>query len=170
MSHLTLTLHRRGLIALGLAAAVGSLSLTPLPVLAFEGDSKNSLNLDKSGIAIRGYDPVAYFTAGKPTLGDAKFSATQDGATYHFASAANRDAFLKEPAKYAPAFGGFCAMGASLEKKFDGDPGLWKIVDGKLYLNVSADAQKAWEKDVPGNISKADRNWPAIKDKAPKDL
>ena len=170
MSHFTRMLDRRSLIALSAAAAISSLSITALPVMAFEGDSKSAYNLDKSGIAIRGYDPVAYFTAGKPTLGDAKFSASQDGATYYFATAANRDAFLKEPAKYAPAFGGFCAMGASLEKKFDGDPSLWKVVDGKLYLNVSPDAQKAWEKDVPGNISKGNRNWSAIKDKAPKDL
>jgi YHS domain-containing protein len=137
---------------------------------AYDQNSTSAVNIDGKGVAIRGHDPVAYFTAGKPTPGNAEFSAKHDGATYHFANAANRDAFTKEPGKYAPAFGGFCAMGAVFEKKLDGDPNLWRIVDGKLYLNVGEPAQKRWLEDTKGNISKASQNWPKISAKAPKDL
>lgn len=160
---------RRGLLAFGLALAAGMAPLLA-PAFAYDPASTASINVDKSGLAIRGYDPVAYFTAGKPTKGDAKISAKHDGATYHFASAANRDAFLKEPAKFAPQYGGFCAMGAALDKKFDGDPNLWKIVDGKLYLNVAEAPQKRWLSDIPGHLKQANQNWPKIKDKAPSAL
>jgi hypothetical protein len=87
-----------------------------------------------------------------------------------FSSAANRDLFTANPGKYAPAFGGFCAMGVALEKKLDGDPTAWKLVDGKLYLNLNKDVQKKWLEDVPGNLKNAQMTWPKIKAKAPKDL
>lgn len=122
------------------------------------------------GLAVHGYDPVAYFTDGAPTMGDPGITAEWNGATYRFSSAANRDAFLADPAAYAPQYGGYCAMGTSLGKKIDIDPTLWRIVDGKLYLNSSAGAQSVWITDVPGNISKADAAWPQIKDKAPNEL
>ena len=86
-----------------------------------------------------------------------------DGATYRFASQTNLDAFKADPARYEPAFGGFCAYGAALGKKFDGDPQYWKIVDGRLYLNLDADIQKEWAKDEAGNIVKASRNWARIR-------
>jgi YHS domain-containing protein len=157
-----------------LAVTGAGLALAPVPfgasaVFAFDEASPSALNLD-GGLALRGYDPVAYFAAGQPTPGDAAFTAEHAGATYRFANAANRDAFLKEPAKYLPQYGGFCAMAAALEKKFDGDPNVWKIVDGKLYLNVNADVSKRWQEDIPGNVNKADGNWQKIKDKAPKEL
>lgn len=161
---------RRNILGLMALVAIGTVSLPASQVLAYSETSTKAINVDTAGVAIHGYDPVAYFTVGKPTPGNAQFTAKHDGATYRFASAANRDAFLKEPAKYAPAFGGFCAMGAALDKKLDGDPKLWRIVDGKLYLNVGEPAQKRWLEDVPGNIKKAESNWPKIKDKAPKDL
>ena len=91
-------------------------------------------------------------------------------ATLLFASAANRDAFQADPATYAPQSGGFCAMGVALERKLDGDPNAWRVVDGKLYLNVNKDVQKKWLEDVPGNNKKADINWPQIKGKTPKSL
>lgn len=153
--------------ALALALSAGALTA---PAFAYDEGSKAAINVDKDGVAIRGYDPVAYFTIGKPTKGDAKFTAKHEGATYHFASAENRDLFAKEPAKYAPQFGGFCAMGTVFEKKIDGDPALWRVVDGKLYLNVNEQVAKRWQEDIPGNITKAGGNWPKIKDKAPKDL
>ncbi|MGH6891946.1 MAG: YHS domain-containing (seleno)protein, partial [Dongiaceae bacterium] len=115
------------------------------------------------GRAAHGYDVVAYFTAGQPTLGSDKFAVAVDGATYRFASQANLDAFKADPAKYQPAYGGFCAYGAALSKKFDGDPRLWKVVDGKLYFNLNEDVAAEWSKDIPANISKADRNWPKIR-------
>ncbi len=115
------------------------------------------------GLAVRGYDVVAYFTTGKPVLGSDKFAQAHGGATYRFASQANLDAFKADPAKYEPAFGGFCAYGVALGKKFDGDPLLWKIVGGKLYLNLNSDIQAKWGEDIAGNIAKADGNWSDIR-------
>jgi YHS domain-containing protein len=114
------------------------------------------------GIALHGYDPVAYFTVGKPVQGSAEYSVVHAGATYRFANAANLAAFRADPAKYIPAFGGYCAYGVSVGAKFDGDPRFWKIVDGKLYLNLNKQIQKTWLKDVPGNIKKARKAWPRI--------
>jgi YHS domain-containing protein len=90
------------------------------------------------GLAIHGYDVVGYFTEGKPVKGDAKFAVIESQATYWFSSQANLDAFKANPARKEPAFGGFCAYGVSVGAKFDGDPTLWKIVDGRLYLNLDA--------------------------------
>ncbi len=130
----------------------------------------HALNLDAGGVALHGYDPVAYFVAGKPAAGNAAYTATHNGATYRFATGSNRDAFERNPDRYAPQFGGYCAMGVALNKKLDVDPDAWSIVDGKLYLNVSKKVQSDWKKDVPGNIAKADKNWPAIRAVAAKDL
>jgi hypothetical protein len=76
-------------------------------------------------------------------------------------------AFKAHPERYVPQYGGFCAFGVSVGAKFDGDPQLWKIVDGKLYLNLNPDIQEQWEKDIPSHIGKADKHWPAIKDTTP---
>lgn len=167
MGLMPISLARRSILALGIAA--GAVFLIA-PAYAYDPAATSSINVDKAGIAIRGYDPVAYFTVGKPTMGEAKFSAKHDGATYHFATASNRDAFQKEPGKYAPQFGGFCAMGTVMERKFDGDPNFWKIVDGKLYLNVAEPVHNRWVTDIPGHIRQANQNWPKIKDKAPNAL
>lgn len=159
------------LASIMVAASVITLSLLNSGgAYAYDETSHSVNNVDATGVGLHGYDPVAYFTVGRPTVGSEKFRATYEGVRYRFSSAENRDAFTKEPAKYVPAYGGFCAMGASLGKKFDGDPNYWKIVNGKLYVNINADADKRWKEDVPANISKGDQNWPAIKDKTPKDL
>ena len=121
-------------------------------------------------LALHGYDAVAYFTAKKPIRGVAKHQTTHDGAAYRFSNQANLEAFKKNPAKYAPQYGGYCAFGAALGKKFDGDPAVWKVVDGKLYLNLNPDIQSKWEDDVPGNIRKADAQWPKIKGKAAAEI
>jgi len=121
-------------------------------------------------VILHGYDPVAYFTVGKPTQGSATFTAKHGGATYRFASEANLKAFQAKPEMYVPQFGGFCAMGAALGKKLDVDPAQFKIVDGKLYLNVNADVFKKWAENIASNIASANANWPAIKDKAPSSL
>ena len=115
------------------------------------------------GAAIGGADPVAYHTQGKPVAGSDKFTAQHDGVTWRFASAENRDKFNADPAKYAPAYGGFCATGASFGKKIPIDPAQWKIVDGKLYLNSSDGAHKRFLSDEAGTISRADANWMKIK-------
>ena len=167
MSHTTL--YRRSLLA-ALISAASLVTLMPQQALAYDENSVSALNTDAKGIAVHGHDVVAYFTDGAPLAGKAEFKASHEGATYLFATAAHRDAFKANPSKYAPAFGGFCARGVALDKKLDGDPSAWKIVDGKLYLNVNKDGQKKWLEDVPGNLVKANGNWPQIKDKAPKDL
>ncbi len=118
------------------------------------------------GIALHGYDAVAYFKDGQATPGDAQWAVVHGDATYRFASPAHLAAFTGNPAAYVPQYSGFCAFGVSVGAKFDGDPLLWRIVDGKLYLNLSSDIQKAWLSDIPGNIGKANANWPAMADQA----
>jgi YHS domain-containing protein len=113
-------------------------------------------------VAIEGYDPVAYFTSGKPTKGQSKFSAKWRGASWRFASAKNRDAFKKMPEKYAPQYGGYCAWAVSQGYTAAVDPTAWKVVDNKLYLNYSPGVQATWVEDIPGNIKKANANWPGI--------
>jgi YHS domain-containing protein len=119
------------------------------------------------GIALHGYDAVAYFDGGKPAVGNAQIATVHDDATYRFSSKANLDAFAANPVHYVPQFGGFCAFGASVGAKFDGDPMVWKIVDDKLYVNLSPDIQQEWFKDIPGNIKKADKNWLTLADQVP---
>ncbi len=115
-----------------------------------------------SDVAVSGYDPVAYFTDNKPVKGSKEFSTRWSGAEWRFASAAHRDAFLADPAKYAPEFGGYCAYAVSQGTIASSDPTEWKIVDGKLYLNYNHDIATTWERDVAGFIAKAKANWPTI--------
>jgi YHS domain-containing protein len=117
---------------------------------------------EKNGVALRGYDPVAYFKAGQPTKGTAEYRAEYKGSTFHFASQANRDAFVAEPTKYAPQYGGYCAYGTAGGYKAAIDPSAFTVVEGKLYLNYNRDVQKEWSKDVPGFIAKADKRWPTV--------
>src|SRR5260370_9156325 len=112
------------------------------------------------GLAIKGYDPVAYFTIGKPTPGSSSFSASYKGAVYRFASAEDRDRFIAEPEKFVPQYGGYCAYAMSLNLIPDIYPDEWAIVNNKLYLNNSFFAQTLWALDKSGNIVKAARNWP----------
>jgi YHS domain-containing protein len=118
-----------------------------------------------SSTAVGGYDPVAYFDEGKPVAGKSAFTYSWKGATWRFASAKNRDAFKANPETYAPQYGGHCAWAVSQGYTAKGDPKVWKIVGGKLYLNYNAQVQKNWEKDTAGNITKADGNWPKVLDK-----
>lgn len=148
----------------------GAGMLAPVEAQAYDESSNSAINVEAGNIILHGYDPVAYFTAGQPTRGDARFSIDHAGARYHFASAANKEAFAADPTQYVPQYGGFCAMGAALGKKLDVDPTQFRVVDGKLYLNVNADVFKKWSEDVPGNIAKADSNWPSIKDQTPAAL
>lgn len=114
------------------------------------------------GLAIRGHDAVAYFTAGRPVRGSAAFAHDWNGATWRFASAANRDRFAAEPARYAPAFGGFCAYAVSEGYTAPTDPNAWRIVDGRLFLNYDRGVQRRWEQDIPGRIARGDANWPRL--------
>ncbi|MEM9213618.1 MAG: YHS domain-containing (seleno)protein [Cyanobacteria bacterium P01_F01_bin.150] len=116
----------------------------------------------EEGVAIDGADPVAYFTESKALIGDAAFAHEWQGATWHFASAENRDLFAENPEQYAPQYLGYCAWAVSQGYTAPIDPEAWKIVDGKLYLNYDKRVQDRWSKDIPGNIAKADANWPGV--------
>jgi len=114
--------------------------------------------------AIRGYDPVAYFTESKPVRGSNELTTEWMGATFRFASAENLERFRTDPAAYAPQYGGYCAWAVSQGYTASVHPDAWAIVDGRLYLNYSKSVQKRWQKDVPGNIEAANRNWPGVLD------
>jgi YHS domain-containing protein len=127
--------------------------------------STSQINVDEHGVALGGYDPVAYFDGGAPTRGVAAISASYGGARYLFATAAHRQAFLQNPGKYIPEFGGFCVVGAAYGEKVDVDPLTGKVVNGRLYLNNNQRALAIFDKDRPGTIHKAQGNWPTVKDK-----
>ncbi len=117
----------------------------------------------KDGAAIGGYDTVAFHTDAKPVPGNAQFTAEYQGATWQFASAAHRDLFVANPAKYAPAYGGWCSAGASKGKKVATKPEYWAVVDGQLYLNSSDAAHnKLFLGDTAGTIRKGESNWKTI--------
>ena len=153
-------------VALSLGAAA---MLTATSSFAYDEASTSSINVDAAQVILKGYDSVSYFK-GQPVEGDKRFAAAYAGATYYFSNADNLQAFQANPGKFAPQFGGFCAMGAALGKKLDVDPSQYKVVDGKLYLNVNADVFMKWSEDVSGNIAKADANWPSIQNKAANTL
>ncbi len=116
-----------------------------------------------NGVAINGYDAVAYFTDHKPVKGSDKFATTYKGATFYFASAAHRDAFASNPGRYAPQYGGYCAFGTAEGHKAPTEPQAFTIVDDKLYLNYSDDVAKTWRTDIGGYIKKANANWETVK-------
>jgi YHS domain-containing protein len=123
-----------------------------------------------STVGVGGYDPVAYFKEGKAMKGNGWHVAYHKGVTYVFANKINRKTFEADPEKYLPAYGGYCAYGVAVGKKFVADPEVWKIVEGTLYLNLDKAIQSKWNEDIPGYIKKADVNWPKIMEKAPADL
>lgn len=149
---------------LTLAAAATALTLA---TQAFAGDQY----IDETGFAASGYDVVAYFDLpqsdpGQPqpaaVPGKAAITAEYNGATFAFSSEENREAFLADPAKYAPQYDGHCAYGVAKGGKVPGNPNLWRIVDGKLYLNITKNVVGFWEEDIPGNINLAESNWVSI--------
>ncbi len=112
--------------------------------------------------AIRGYDPVAYFTAGKPVKGSDQQTFEWNGETFRFASAEHLALFKAQPEKYAPQYGGYCAYAVSEGATASTQPKAWTIVDNKLYLNYSLNIRKLWSKNIPSRIAKADKNWPGV--------
>jgi YHS domain-containing protein len=145
---------------IGAAALLGLLAVGP-SVAA----QPTHINVDATGLALYGYDPVSYVSDNKAVPGDAAVTAVHDGATYRFASAEHRDSFTKDPAKYLPAYGGFCAYGVTQGYKVKVDPAVFKVVDGRLYLNYNASVGEKWSSDVPGYISKAEKVWPELSKK-----
>lgn len=133
-----------------------------LVISSFSFAADIDVNANDNDLAIHGYDAVSYFTDSKPVKGVQKYTATYKSAIYQFSSEPNRNSFQQNPENFAPQFGGFCAMGVALNKKLDTDPTAWKIVEGKLYLNLNKAVQKKWLSDVPGNLETADRVWSGI--------
>ena len=115
-----------------------------------------------SNTAVDGYDPVAYFTDAKPVKGLAEHTVEWQGATWQFASAEHKTLFQQDPERYAPQYGGYCAYAVAKGGTAPGDPNVWKVVDGKLYLNVNKSIQSEWEQDIPGYVRRADANWPRL--------
>jgi YHS domain-containing protein len=137
--------------------ALGLLALACMSRLALSGDF-----FEVDGLALRGYDPVAYFEANMPVRGSPAHNYTHQGSKFLFATAANQKKFAANPEKYAPQFGGFCALGTANGYKVKTEPDAFKVVDGKLYLNYDRKVLDIWSKDQPGYISRAKQNWPEV--------
>jgi YHS domain-containing protein len=142
-----------------IAAAVAA-----TPIAALADDAAHST------VGVGGYDLVTYQTGKKPLPGNGNYLTVHDGVTYLFVSEANKVAFDAAPTKYLPAYGGWCAFGVSVGKKFVGDPNVWEVVDGRLYLNLDNSIKTMWLGDVHGNIAKAEKNWPKIRNTDPAKL
>lgn len=127
-----------------------------------------AVNTSWNGVAIHGFDAVAYFTDHKPVKGVAAYSYRWMNAEWRFSSGEHRDRFAAAPEKFAPQYGGFCAWAVGHNHTADIDPEAWSIVDGKLYLNYDRGVQSKWEQDRRRWIDAADRNWPALHSSSPR--
>jgi YHS domain-containing protein len=136
--------------------------------LSSPAQTKSLLNLDKSGVAIQGYDPVAFFKEGQPVMGKPLITSTYNGAIYQFASPYHKKVFDADPAKYEPVFGGYCAYGVCRNKLVEVDVEAFQIVDGKLLLQYSKGVRDTFNKDQQGNLAKANANWPGLVEKKGK--
>ncbi len=132
------------------------------------GQTKTLVNIDKSGVAIQGYDPVAFFTENKPVKGKPELASKYDGAVYYFASKEHKDLFDTDSAKYIPAYGGYCAYGVSKNKLGEIDVNAFQIVNDRLLLQYSKSVREDFNKDKEGNLTKAEHNWPGLIEKKGK--
>ena len=133
------------------------------PCAAAASDSAPLVYIESSSnLAIRGTDPVAYFTEGEVVAGDSEYESEWEGATWRFSSAENQELFDSDPEAYAPQYGGYCAKAISEGNVVSTDPEAWKIVDGKLYLNYSDEVQQQWVQDIEGNIALGDEMYPNV--------
>lgn len=147
----------------GLAAAYGAVSILVLASLVHDAAADEVVNTGYFGdVAIKGYDPVAYFTQQKAVEGSAEFSHRWLGAEWHFANAENRDLFIADPVKYAPQYGGYCADGVSFGTITTNiDPEAWRIIEGKLYLSYDPGAAEGFEK-IPTKVVDSKKYWPDV--------
>ena len=157
----TRSARRRGMAHIIATAVFTALAIALASAPAALADEISTYVSD--GAAIGGIDPVAYFTEKKPVKGSDAFTATHDGVTWKFATAAHRDMFKADPERYTPAYGGYCATGASYGYKIPIDPAAWDIHEGRLYLNANAGAHKSYLSDVEGTIGRADAQWKRIR-------
>jgi YHS domain-containing protein len=146
-------------LPLGNPTIIDDLPLLAQAATAKKAAAKPKVNVDKSGVILKGYDPVAYFEENRPVKGDPKFSSTYRTAAYHFASAAHKAAFDRNPAKYAPQYGGFCAESMSRGKLADINPNVFYVYKGKLYVCSTPHGGKVFYSNPDVNIKKADENW-----------
>jgi YHS domain-containing protein len=130
--------------------------------------AKDLVNVDEQGVALQGYDPVAFFTDAKPVSGSDAYVASYHGATYHFASAEHRDLFVKSPEHYAPSYGGFCAYGVSQGHTAPVKIETWQIVGGHLVLNYDLGVKANFDKHQKELLHKADGNWKSLVNKEGK--
>ena len=141
------------------------LSLVATALLATAASAADPIYTGRfSSAALSGYDAVAYFSEGRPVEGSAELTTEWRGASWRFVSPENLAAFRANPAAYAPQYGGYCAYAVAKGGTAPGDPKVWRIVDGKLYLNLNAEIGRRWAMDIPGYIAKADANWPTVLD------
>jgi YHS domain-containing protein len=150
--------HHTGMLKVILVFA---LLISSAPSVA-AGEPVKAVNTDANGLALKGYDPVAYFAEGKAVKGSSALHYEWNGATWRFATFTNRERFMNDPEAYAPRFGGFCAWAVSRNYTADIDPEAFDIVDGKLYLNYSKFVQLRWKAFRDANIRKAEQNWPKL--------
>jgi len=147
---------RKSLAALAIAFSAGFIAA---PAYADQAPVHTAL---LSRVAVDGYDPVAYFTDGRPVRGTTQHRITHQGYEYRFASAEHLAAFRANPGRYLPQYGGYCAWAVAQGYTAPGNPQNWRVVDGKLYLNYNDEVQQRWERDIPGFIRSANSNWPSV--------
>ena len=138
-------------------------ALSLAPALSMPLDARAQAASSAPRLGLKGYDPVAYFTAGAPTLGSAQFESVHDGVRYQFASAQNRDLFKADPDKYAPQFGGACANNMSNGQRRESDPKVWLIANGKLYVFAAPAGADNFKKDTQTAALRAAANWKTLK-------
>ena len=136
-----------------------------IAMLSTVASAKELLNVDRSGVAIQGYDPVAFFTDNRPVKGNAQFQSEYRGAKYYFVSSEHKAAFDKEPAKCEPQFGGYCGYGVSHGSRAPIKIEAWQIVNGRLLMQYDLSVKDDFNKDQQGTLNKADQNWPGLVDK-----
>lgn len=134
-------------------------------ILSTFAAAKELNNVDRNGLALQGYDPVAFFTDSRPVIGNSQFQSDYRGAKYYFASQEHKTLFDKEPAKYEPQFGGYCAYGVSQGHHVPIKIEAWQIVNGRLLMQYDLGVKDKFNKDQQGNLQKADQNWPGIIEK-----
>ncbi len=149
----------------GLSGCAGPGACVGAAAAGVMSDQNVLLNLDRDGVAIQGYDPVAFFTDKKPIEGNPTIRSTYGGAIYYFATSEHKAAFDQSPEKFLPQYGGWCAYAASIDTLSPIDPKYWEIVDGRLLLQHNQKAWDLWHRDAPSNLVKADKNWPGLVDR-----
>ena len=145
---------KSGLAALAIAAAVAG-------AMPFSAQAAPAINTNSQGVAVHGYDPVAYFFDGTAMAGSAQHRADWKGVTFYFASDFNRTAFMSDPEYFLTQFDGFCAFGATMGERLDINPESWAMVEGSVYLFNNGRVRDMWLNDPQGNIARGRENWPS---------